>query len=579
MAVNKIDPITLTSIWSGMVAISEEVGISIRRSAFSVIVREGDDFSVGIFDSSGELVAQGNFTPGHLGAMPFLVKKLLGFFPLDAWEPGDAIIVNDPAIGAGHLPDIYIVAPIFVEKELVAFIAAICHHTDVGGLRPGSQVIEGAVDLVAEGIRIMPTKLYRRGELNTDIYKIILDNVRDPRNTGGDLKAQRNALEHHGVPRMIELFKRYGAETMKSCFKEILDRSEAEVRKEILKVPEGRYSAENYLDGYDRGKVPIKAQVTVEVKGDELTVDFTGSSGQVQAGLNSYLTYTRAYVFAAVKSLFYPKMPQNGGAIRPINVTAPEGSFFNPIHGAPCSGRVLVSGLLYEAIMRALAEALPNRVVSAFGGLHHGSFGGINPRSGRNFVTSEALLGSYGARLGFDGLDFLFGPFNPKNVPIEVYETAFPVTVERFAAVPDTGGPGKYRGGVGLVKDVRFLADAVVFTQLSEKEKFAPWGLFGGKPGTKSFAILYREGSEPRKIDGKESITLKYGDVISQNTAGAGGYGDPLEREVQAVLHDVEEGYVSFKGAREDYGVVIDAKSGKVDLEETRELRAKMKNL
>jgi N-methylhydantoinase B len=577
MTVKKIDPIILTTIWGNMIAISEEIGITIRRSTYAETVREGDDFSVGIFDSSGELVAQGNFSPGHLGAMPFLVKHLLGFFPMEAWEPGDAVIVNDPAIGAGHLPDIYITVPVFFDGQLVTFLSAICHHIDVGGVRPGSQVIDGAVDLVAEGIRIMPTKLYRHNELNTDIHRIILDNVRDPIKTGGDLKAQRNALQHHGVHRMVELISRYGIETVKVCCKEILDRSEAEVRKEVRKVPDGRYSAENYLDGYAGGKNPIKAKVTIEVKGDEITADFTGSSPQVPAGLNSYLSYTRAYIFAAMKSLLYPKVPQNGGAVRPIKVTAPEGSFFNPRHGAPCSGRMLVSGLVYEVVMRALADALPDRVMAAYGSIQHGSYGGIDPRTGRNFVTSEILLGSHGARSRADGLDFLYGPFNAKNVPIEVWETAFPLRVEEFTVIPDSGGPGKYRGGVGLRKNIKFQADSIASTQLTDKEKFAPWGLSGGKPGAKGLLLLYREGSEPRIIDGKEHVSLNYGDMISQNTAGGGGFGDPLERDMQAVLHDFLEGYVSVRGAREDYGVVIDPKIETVNFEETAKLRAKMK--
>ena len=571
-----IDPITLASVWGGLIAITEEIGVTIRRSAYSESVREGQDFSVGMFDREGQLIAQGNFSPGHLGSMPFIMKHVLGYYPLEAWQPGDTVIVNDPLIGTGHLPDIFAVVPVFFEGQVVAFISCVCHHVDVGGAAPGSQAVEGVLDLYQEGIRLLPVKLYRGGEPVEDIFRLILANVRDERKTLGDLRAQRNALEHQGVPRLLDYYRRYGADTMQACNAEVLRRTEDAVRDEITKLPDGTYSFVNYLDDYGPGTPPVKLNVTVEISGSDITVDFTGSDDQVPAGVNCYINYTRSYVFCALKAILASHVPQNEGGIKPIKVVAPEGSYFNPRHGAPCGARMVNSVRLAESVMGALAP-VSDRVVAPYGGASHGSFGGIDPQTGRRVVGTEFLFTSHGARANKDGLDLLAGPFNIQNIPVEVWETSYPLRVEKLMIAKDSGGPGRFRGGVGIYKEVRFLIDDFTYTNLTEKEKYVPPGPLGGRPGAKGSTVLV-QGDEERVLEGKGTYHhLKYGAVLKLTAAGAGGFGDPLERDPQKVLDDVWGGLVSVEGARRDYGVVIDDYSLTVDLEVTQAVRASMR--
>ena len=572
----KVDPVTLTSVWGSLITITEEIGVAIRKSAYSESVREGQDFSVGMFDAAGQLIAQGTFSPGHLGSMPFIMKHVLSYYPLGAWHPGDTVVVNDPLIGTGHLPDIFAVVPVFFERALVAFIACVCHHVDVGGAAPGSQAVEGVVDLYQEGIRLLPVKLYQRGEAVEDIFRVILANVRDERKTLGDLRAQRNALEHHGVPRVLDLYDKYGVETMSACGGEILERTEAAVRDEIRKLPNGKYSFVNYLDDYGPGTPPVKLNVTVEVDDSDITVDFAGSSPQVPAALNCYINYTHSYVFCALRSILAPHIPQNEGGIKPIKVVVQEGSYFNPKHGAPCGARMVNSALIAESVMGALAPVC-ERAVAPYGGLSHGSFGGTDPRTGRRVVGTEFLFTSHGGRSDKDGLDMLAGPFNIQNIPVEIWETSYPLRVEKLQVVTDSGGAGKFRGGVGVYKEIRFLMDDFTFTNLTTREKHAPVSPSGAKPGAIGSTVLAQDGGE-QVLEGKGTYHhLKQGAVLKLLAAGAGGYGDPLERDPQAVLNDVLNRVVSVAGARRDYGVAIDSGMLTVDAKETRNLRRAMR--
>ncbi len=568
----KADPITLSTVWSGLFAIADETGIALRRSAYTNIVREADDFSAAVFDGAGRMLAEIG-TPGQLGPMPFLIKSLLQDFPAETWLPGDAVILNDPAIGAGHLPDIYAVVPVIWHDELVGFTACICHHLDVGGPRPGSMTIEGVVDLVSEGLHLMPLKLWQHGELREDIFSLICNNVRATIETGGDLKAQRNCQEYHAVPRVLAFFDRYGKEMMNACFDEIIARTETALREEIRKLSDGEYSAEQHYDGYGPGTPPIKCKVTVTIKDDDITADFTGSSDQVPAGINSYLCYTRSYVYASIKSLLIPSLPQNEGGTRPIKVTAPEGSFFNPRYGAPCGGRAILSSLIYGTVVQALAPALPDTAMGVHSGLIITNIGGINPRTGMSFTDVNIMTGGSGAFCDQDGLDFLSGPMNIKNTPIEVREAAVPIREERMTIATDSGGPGKFRGGVGLRKDFRYLAETTHFSNNAEKIKFAAEGIFGGKPGAKAKSILYNADGKEEFLEGMGNYEFKCGDLVSVTIAGAGGFGNPFERDPERVLNDVIEGYVSLEGARRDYGVVIDPQTLVVDHEATVKLR------
>lgn len=568
-----MDPITLASVWNGLIAAAEEVGIAIRATAFTEAIREGDDFSVGVFDTAGRMVAQGNFSPGHLGAMPFTMKRFLEEWPLERWSPGDAVITNDPLIGTGHFPDFCMAAPVFFEGRAVAFVVATCHHIDVGGAAPGSQQVEGIVDFYQEGLHVPPVRLYERGEPSPGIFRIIAANSREERILD-DFKAQRNALEHHGVPRVADVFRRYGADALRACFDQIIERTEAAVRAEIRKLPRGRHTYSNVLEDYGPGTPPVRIEVAIEIRGDEIVVDFTGSSPQVPAGINSYISYTRAYVYYALKCLLSPEVPQNEGGIRPITVTAPEGSYFNPRYGAGCGARAMNSMRIAESVLAAMASVSP-LAVAPYGGWSHFCFGGIDPRSGRRVVGTEILSGGHGARLDKDGIDFLIGPFNVNNLPAEPWEAAFPLRVEKLETAVDSEGAGTYRGSPGVYKEIRFLMDDWTFANLTEKEKHVPPGLRGGGSGTKGSTVLVRDG-QARPLEGKGTYAgMKHGDLIQITVGGGAGCGDPLGRDVEAVRRDVVENrFVSVEGARRRYGVVIEPTTHEVDRAGTERLRA-----
>ncbi|MCK5553307.1 MAG: hydantoinase B/oxoprolinase family protein, partial [Deltaproteobacteria bacterium] len=398
----KVDPITLGVVWGGLRAITQEMGVALKKTAYSLAVREAYDFSVGIFDADGLLIAQGDFSPGHLGSMPFVVKHVLSEYPGEEMKPGDVVILNDAYVGSGHLPDIFCVAPIFHKKKLVAFAVNCAHHVDVGGAVPGSQAIENVYDLYAEGIKIPATKIYKAGELQEDILKLIVNNVRVPEVVKADLMAQANS-DRVGGRRMNTLIEAYGERVFRQCMEEIISRSEAAIREEIGKMPDGTYSFTDHFDDYGRDTEPITVHVDVIIDGSDITFDFTGSSPQVPAGLNSVLNYTYAYAFFAIKCMTDPTIPQNEGTTRPVKVVAPDGSFFNPKFPAPVGGRAIINQRIYEVVNGALSQAIPDKVITAGSSWGNPNFGGFNPRTGTNFVSYEIAVGGFGARSNKDG--------------------------------------------------------------------------------------------------------------------------------------------------------------------------------
>lgn len=573
----QVDPVTLSSVWTTLISIAEEIGIIIRRISSSATVREADDFSAGIFDSNGLMTAQGVFSPAHLGSMPFMLKEILKEFPPETWAPGDCIVANQPWVGAGHCNDIYATVPAFFQNRLVGFLSDILHHIDVGGMRPGSQAISGALDVFADGIQIPPVKLYRKGEANEEVFKIVSANVREPEMVIADLRAQRNVLQHYGVSRLVELFQRYGLETMTACGQEIIERTEEAVRSEIAAIPNGKYCGETYVDDYGPGTPPIKLKVTVEVEDRSIVVDFAGTDPQVPAGLNCYLNWSRAWTIYAINALFRSSVPHNEGGMRPIMVTGPEGCFLNPKKGAPCGGRAATTTPVCELTMHTLLPARPERAIAPYGGLCHGSFGGIDPRSGRRFVGTEYCVGLMGARYNKDGL-WTYGPGLPRNIPIEVWETAYPLRVESLEILPDSAGAGKFQGCPAVRKDIRFLADDWSYANLTRRHRWVPAGPDGAKPAMRTSTVLVRGGNQ-EELEGSGNYEgLRHGDLLRLTAAGSGGWGNPLERDAQMVLDDVIEGYVSVEGARRNYGVVINADMLEVDVEGTERLRASMES-
>ncbi|MEE9176962.1 MAG: hydantoinase B/oxoprolinase family protein [Acidimicrobiia bacterium] len=561
------DPITLGVVWGGLQSIAVEVGTTIHRTAYSAQAREGQDFSVAIFDRSGRMSAQGPYSPGHMGAMNFAVLNMLDAFPAETLSPGDVMLLNDPALGSGHLPDFFVTQPAFHNDDLIGFVVNIVHHTDVGGARPGSQAVEGVFDYHQEGLSIPPTKIVDAGVPNEAVLELIAANSRTPDNLRGDLMAQRNALRV-GELRLQDLVERHGLDVYESCIEVILDQTEVTMRKAIVSIPDGRYEFTDHLDDYGPGSDPLIVQVAVTVDGDRLALDFDGSSPQTESGLNAYLNYTKSYSYAAIKCLTDPFGPMNAGALRPIDISAPKGSFLNPRRPAGGGPRAIICYRVFEAILGALAPALPDRVAAASSHFSNPTWGGFDPAKGDRFVAYELVLGGTGARSSQDGCEAMSSAFNASNIPVEAQEAVQPIIVERFELIPDSGGPGRQRGGCGIRRDMRILGEDVKLTNLSERQKFAPFGLFGGEPGALGATVINPGASSERKIGGKASLDIEYGDVVSFRLSGGGGYGDPTERDPEAVAVDVRLGLVSIAAARDRYSVVI-GPDGIVDIEAT----------
>lgn len=546
----RVDPVTLTVLWNSLISIADEMGGALRRTAFSEAVREGEDFSTGLFDRKGRLIAQGNFTPGHLGAMPYAVENVLKYIPPDTLKPGDTIATNDSFLGGSHYPDFYLVTPVFEGSELLGYVVNTAHHVDVGGAHPGSEAVQGVVEAFAEGIRILPVKLIRQGEFEEDILRIILGNVRLPDKVRGDLFAQRNA-NHVGVERMRKLFKSYQHQSIDDIIEEILDRSEVRARELLSKLPQGTYSFEDQLDDYGPGTPPVRVAVDVTLDDKGATVDFSRSSDQVPAGLNCYINYTRAYSSFAIRIFAKIDVPNNAGVERVIKTIAREGSFFNAKFPAASGGRAAVQIRIFDTINGAMSKCTPERAMGAFTHWGNPKIGGVDDM-GRRWIMYDLIFGGYGGRSNKDGVEGLAPVMNCANVPVEVHETNNPVRIHRLESIEDSCGAGQYRGGCGTRKDVEILCNDATVVLLGDRHKSTPYGLFGGKPGSAARTVLIRDGQEI-DLGSKEIRKLKRGDVLSIRLAGAGGYGDPRKRTPDALRKDIADGYISREKAKELY--------------------------
>jgi len=548
-----VDPITLTVLWKSLISIAEEMGTALRRTAFSEAVREGDDFSAAVFDRHGRMIAQGNFTPGHLGSMPFAVKNMLAYIPVDQLEPGDTVVTNDAALGAGHFPDFFFMHPVFDDdRELIGYVVNTVHHIDVGGVVPGSQGVHGTKDAFAEGIRILPVKMIRKGRFEEDLLRVIMGNVRLPEKLRGDLRAQANA-NNVGAARLRAMFAQHGRQAMDDVMNAILDHSEERSRELLRRIPNGTYSFDDKFDDYGPGTDPINVCVDLTFKDGTLTVDYSRSSDQVPAGLNCYLNYSRAYALFGMRIFAGIDVPQNEGIMRVIEVKAREGCFFNAQYPAAGGGRAGCQVRIFDTINGAMSKVVPEKAMGAFSHWSNPNFGGVDPKTGKRWIMYDLIIGGYGGRADSDGPEAFCPVFNCANIPVEVHETINPMRIRRLGLIPDTGGPGKFRGGCGMRKDVEVLLDDTTLTLLSDRHTNDPYGLFGGKPGARGQTLLIRDG-ETLPLGSKEVRTLKKGDVISFRLSGAGGYGDPTERPVEKIVDDIRQGFITVDAARQHYG-------------------------
>ena len=534
------------------------------------------DFSTAFADANGKLVAQGLTLPGHLGSIPTALDVVVERFE-DEIHPEDMFIMNDPFDGGMHLPDIFIFKPIFWKGRRVAFAATICHHADVGGRVPGSNASD-STEIYQEGLRIPAMKLYDRGARNDTLWTLIEKNVRIPVQVFGDLRAQLAACTI-AERQFLDLIERFGSENVDAYMKEVIDYAERLTRAAIRDLPDGEFDFEDWIDddGIDIDR-PIRLYVKVSKRGDEMSVDWTGSSGQVKGAINNTLSYTKAASYAGIRSVLPDGIPNNEGVFRVIDVTAPPGTIANNVLPAACAARGLTGFRMVDCMFGALAKMLPNRVCAASDGGNSGvSIGGYDAE--RNpYIYVDFACGTWGGRPWADGLQGNSNMFaNMASQSVEVIEAEQPVEILAYELLPDRAGPGKYRGGAPYYRDYRFTEKEAVLQVRSDRARFRPYGLYGGLPGTASANYLNPQ-RENKKLTSKPTMMIENGDVFRHELAGGGGWGDPLERHPSDVLRDVRNELVSAEAARTGYGVIIDTEAWRVDIDGTSALREQMRS-
>jgi N-methylhydantoinase B len=489
-------------------------------------------------------------------------------------NPGDVFIFNDPDEGGMHLPDIFVIKPVFDGERLVGYAACVAHYPEIGGRMAGGNAVD-STEIFQEGLQIPILKLYDRGRRNETLVSILLRNVRIPDVVMGDLEAQLAAC-HVGEVGLLELAGRYTAEGLQRFMDGVLDYTETRLRAELARMPDGVYGFVDHIDDDGFGSGPIRLAVSVTISGDRLEADFTGTSPQVRSALNATMSFTRATVYTGLRCVVADDIPSNAGFYRPITVTAPRGTILNPVRPAPRAARGLTGFRACDAVLGALAAALPGRVPAAGeGGASMIAFGGQR-RDHSSFVFVDFMTGGWGARPGQDGIDGN-SPIaaNLSNVPIEEIEAHQPIKVERYGFLPDTGGAGRRRGCLSVLREFRFLEDEGTLQIRSDRRDHPPYGLEGGRPGTPSLNVLNPATEGERLLPTNVTTGVRRGDLLRHVTAGGGGYGDPLEREPPRVLEDVLDGKISAGCAEREYGVVVLVDG--VDEPATRRLRERMR--
>jgi N-methylhydantoinase B len=565
----KFDPITLEILWRRLISIVDEADAAVARTAFSSLIRDAHDYTCCLFDVQGRELAQATFTtPGQLGGMTQGVKKICRMFPAETYKDGDVLITNDPWLLSGHLPDINVVTPVFYKDRVIAFASCIFHHRDIGG----KMGIENR-EVYEEGLFLPLLKLYDAGVLNEAIFEIIKANVRLPETTIGDIRSQV-AANHVLCQKLVEMMEETGLESLVDLADEIIKTSEKAMREGINEIPDGVYSYESEIEQpADQG--PLKVKVKIEVTGSDIIIDFDGTSLQVDRGINCVLNFTYAYVFFAIKSAFSPEIPNNEGCTIPIEVRAPEGSILNCKFPVSVTGRTSIGHLLTEIIFHALADAVPDKILAE---------GGASPawwkvisgweKDGKKFSETLLISGGMGASGSYDGRSCAPFPANCSNEPVEIMESEAPLLLRKKELIADSGGPGKFRGGLGqelifyLPEEDYGPMPQVCVTLIAGRFKRPAHGIHGGGKGSKG-AFLVND--EPQDWGGQ--VYTNPGDSMRFLHAGGAGYGDPFERPPDLVENDVRNGYVSIESAKRDYGVVIDSKTLKLDQAKTKKLR------
>jgi N-methylhydantoinase B len=558
-----IDPISLEILWNRLIAIVNEQATALQNASFTTVVREAGDLSAGVFDVHGNMIAQAvTGTPGHINTMAMAVRHFLKEYPWETLEEGDSLISNDPWLMSGHLNDFTVVTPIFRQGKPLALFANTCHAVDVGGRMLGAD----ARQVFEEGIYVPIMKLFKAGQPNRDLFRLVKQNVRAPELVEGDLMAQVGCNEV-GREKLLEFMDEYHFASLDALSQAILSTSEKAMRDAIAELPQGTYRHEIRTDGFDE---PIVVKIAVTVKDSELFVDYAGTSPQCDRGINVPLAYCIAYTTYPLKCAVSPHVPNNEGSFRPIHISAPEGSILNCTFPAPVGGRHIIGHFLSTAVFGALAHAIPDRVLAdGAANIWITQFSGKEP-NGKPFTYVFFSSGGMGARPDKDGISATAFPSGIQGVPAEIIENVSPLIMETRELVPDSGGPGKFRGGLGqeMTLSVR-TNEPVVHSAMYDRTKFPALGFAGGKNGGLGDFFL-SDGAHPHP---KAQYRLFPGQKVTLRLPGGAGFYSPLERDPELVRQDVINGYVSLQAAREEYGVVL-TEGLEIDWERTKRLRS-----
>jgi N-methylhydantoinase B len=546
--------VTFEVIRNALVAATDEMVLALRRSAYSTNIKTRSDFSSAFFDAELRSVAQGFAQPVHLGSMVEQVPKAVNAYGADNLGPGDMLLTNDPYPSGVHLNDVSLIAPVYVDGELVGYVANIAHHVDVGGGAPAS--IGAFREVFQEGVIIPPVKLVAGGRIVNDVFRLVLAQIRSKHETSGDLRAQI-AANTTGARRVQALVDRHGLETIREAMAELLDYTERRTRAELELLPHGTYEADGLVDNDGYTDRPVRLQARVTLRPDGAHFDTSGSDPQRRAPVNSTYAMTFSACAYMLKCLIDPDLPVNDGFYRLITLDAPAGTVTNGNWPGAVVGGWETHDRLVEVLFRAVLPALPERVPAGTKGMMcQAGFGSLDVEAGSYTCFYETFAGGYGARSRSDGPDAVQAHGqNTENAPIEETELNYPVRIGRLELVPDSEGAGRFRGGLGLRKDYVFDR-ATTYTILADRDRFGPWGAFGGEDARVAEYVHVRDGAETR-LGSKVTVELEAGDVISVRTCGGGGYGPPRERDPELVRRDVREGKVSAERARSVYGVTV----------------------
>ena len=552
-----LTPIEVELLRNGLTSICDEMFLAIMKSAYSTNIKERHDHSAAIFDAAGRVVAQGESLPLHLASMLGLVEVVLERYGADNIRPGDMFLSNDPFVGRGsHLPDVAILAPVFRDGELVLFVSNIAHHSDIGGMAPGSMA-GGMTEIYQEGLRIPPIRIVQHGEILRDVLDLVLLNVRVPRERRGDYMAQI-AANRLGTRRLEELFRRWSRDQITLGCGAMINAVTRRMRAGIADLPDGEYHFKDLLDDDGMGTTDIPVVVHIRIAGEEIWLDFAGSGAQVKGNMNNSYAGLQASVLFALKVLVDPDGATNHGMLEPVHISAPEGTVVNASFPAATAARAQTCQRIIDVILGALASAVPDRVIAASNGANGvATFSGTGA-DGRYYLYMETIGGGGGARAYKDGTDGVqVHTTNTSNLPVEALENEYPLLVERYELIDGSGGAGTWRGGLGLRRVYRGLGHQLTFSGQGERAVHPPWGLFGGHcGGTGSIALLHDSGVREELAIKPASLEVAPSTAVCIETPGAGGYGPPQDRDAESLAEDFRSGKFNASFMRDNYDYV-----------------------